>query len=288
MKKTSLICMLLICSTIVSYAGEAFTVGERLFRSNKPTEAIPYLVQAMTESPIEPAVFNYLGLSYYQIGQLQNSLDAFIQGTTVSGTNKKLLYYNAGNTAFAMGLFDKSIEMYSMALTADPSYASAMLNRANSKLKQDNLAAAVSDYTQYLGLAPDSSQRAQIEALIAMLQVEQENREVEEVRRAEEEQRIAVEEKRIAEEQQRIAEQKAAEEAVAAQLAEQERIEQERLAAQVAAEVAAKEAARKAAEAERRRLLLEEVASSLQDASSTNMTAGSEGVMEYEQESELD
>lgn len=277
MKRLLSTIVLVITAITVLSAEESFTMGERLFKSNKPAEAITYLQKAITESPINPAVYNYLGLSYYQLGQLQNSLDAFLQGTSVSGTNKKLLFFNAGNTAFALNNYTQAIELYSMSLAADPSYASAMLNRANSKLKMDNLTDAVTDYTQYLGLAPDSSQRTQIEALIAMLQVETENRKVEA-------EQLAIQEQRIEQEQQRIAEEKA----IADAEAEKQRLEAEQLAAQVAAEAAEKENQRKAAEAERRKKLLEEVAASLQDASSTNITAGSEGIMEYEQESELD
>ena len=54
------------------------------------------------------------------------------------------------------------------------------------------------------------------------------------------------------------------------------------------AEQAAAEAARKAEEEERRRKLLEEVANSLQQTDTTNMTAGAEDVLDYEYESELD
>lgn len=85
------------------------------------------------------------------------------------------------------------------------------------------------------------------------------------------------EEARIQAENQRIAEEKA----------EAARKEAERLAAEKAAEEA-RLAAQREAEAERRRKLLEEVAASLQDTETTGMNAGSEGVIEYEYESELD
>ena len=54
---------------------------------------------------------------------------------------------------------------------------------------------------------------------------------------------------------------------------EKQRIEQERLAT---------------LEAERSKKLLEDIAASLQSADSTNVSAGTDGVMEYEYESELD
>jgi len=70
-------------------------------------------------------------------------------------------------------------------------------------------------------------------------------------------------------------------------LEEENRRMQEELARQKA-EYEAAEAARKAAEEERRRKLLEEVANSLQQTDSTNMSAGAEDVIDYDYESELE
>ena len=108
------------------------------------------------------------------------------------------------------------------------------------------------------------------------------------LRLAEEAARLAEEEKRLAEEMERQRlEQERLEE-------ERRRAEEERLAAEKAAEeerLAAERAAeekRLAEEAERRRKLLEDVANSLHKTDSTNMSSGTEDIIEYEQESELD
>ena len=167
--------------------------------------------------------------------------------------------------------------MFSLASAADPAVASPVLNRANSRLSQDKLQGALEDYERYLVLDPYSSQRAEVEAIIRALRGEMVYREQEKERIAQEEQRMKEEEARIQAENQRIAEEKA----------EAARKEAERLAAEKAAEEA-RLAAQREAEAERRRKLLEEVAASLQDTETTGMNAGSEGVIEYEYESELD
>ena len=99
----------------------------------------------------------------------------------------------------------------------------------------------------------------------------------------EKEARLA-EEARIKEEEARIAEQKAAEEEAA-------RLEAEKQAALKAAEeeAARAEAERIAAEeAARRRKLLEDVAASLQNTETENMSAGAEGTVEYDYETELE
>ena len=106
---------------------------------------------------------------------------------------------------------------------------------------------------------PDDSQRDEIFRLVAHLEEQLVFEEQEKIRLAEEERRLAEENERMQ-----------------AELARRE------------AEQAALEAKKQAAEAERRRKLLEDVAHSLQQTDSTNMTAGAEDVLDYEYESELD
>ena len=203
-----------------------------------------------------------------------------------------MLAYNAGNSAYAMKDYKTAEQMFSLASTADPSFASPVLNRANSRLSLGEYESALADYKQYLVLDPASSQRREVESMIMALQNEIAYQEQEQERIAAEEERIRAENERLAAEKaeqerieaERIAAERAAEEEriraenerIAAEKAEQERLEAERIAAE------------KAAEEERRRKILEEVAASLQKTDSTGMNAGSEGVIDYEYGSELD
>ncbi len=244
---------------IVSLFADPFIEGEQLFSRNKPHDAIPLLEQALLAQNGNPSVYNYLGLSYYQTGQMQKALDTFLNGTQKAGTNKRVLYYNAGNTAFAMGLLLEAENYFSLCSIADPSFAQALLNRANTRIRLQKLDEAAEDYTAYLQINPLSPQADEISKLLLLLSAEIDNKKLEEERLAQEAQRVKEEEMRIAEE---LALQKA---------------EQDRLAAEKAA-----------ADAERRRILMEEIAASLQNSESTNLSAGSEGVMEYTYESELD
>ena len=269
--------MALFVSVCPSFASDAYETGYSLFSTNKPSEAIPYLVTAMNDLAVPPSVYIYLGIAYYQTGQYRESLDVFRRGLSASGTNKRVIAFNAGNSAYAMRDYATAEELYSLAAAADPTFASPVLNRANSRLSQDKLQGALEDYERYLVLDPYSSQRAEVEAIIRALRGEMVNRQQEKERIAQEEQRMKAEEERIQAENQRLAEEKA----------EAARKEAERLAEEKAAEEA-RLAAQREAEAERRRRLLEEVAASLQDTETTGMNAGSEGVIEYEYESELD
>ena len=276
-RKFFLILAIITMSVFSLFASDAYETGYNLFTTNKPAEAIPYLETALNDLAVSPSVYVYLGIAYYQTGKYPESLDIFKRGLSASGTNKRIIAFNAGNSAYAMRDYATAEEMFSLASVADPAFAAPVLNRANARLSQDKLQGALEDYQRYLVLDPYSSQRAEVEAIIRALQGERVYREEEKERLAQEEQRMKEEEARIQAENQRIAEEKA----------EAARKEAERLAAERAAEEA-RLAAQREAEAERRRRLLEEVAASLQDTETTGMNAGSEGVIEYEYESELD
>ena len=276
-RKFFLILAIITMSVFSLFASDAYETGYNLFTTNKPAEAIPYLETALNDLAVSPSVYVYLGIAYYQTGKYPESLDIFKRGLSASGTNKRIIAFNAGNSAYAMRDYATAEEMFSLASVADPAFAAPVLNRANARLSQDKLQGALEDDQRYLVLDPYSSQRAEVEAIIRALQGEMVYREEEKERLAQEEQRMKEEEARIQAENQRIAEEKA----------EAARKEAERLAAERAAEEA-RLAAQREAEAERRRRLLEEVAASLQDTETTGMNAGSEGVIEYEYESELD
>lgn len=259
-RKFSVMCVIIFFVIGINFGfADSFTKGEAKFRANQPQEAIVLLKKAVIDPYVNPSAYIYLGLSYYQLGQFQNSIDTFVEGTKKSGTNKRVLYFNAGNSAFAMGDLKQAEDFYSMAIVADSGFSSAVLNRANARLKQDKLSLAAEDYTQYLILDPESSQDEQIRKVLELIRGEI-------VLRKQEEERLAKEAERIKAEEQRVA----------AEL-EAQRIENERIAAEKAA-----------IEAERRKKLLEEVSASLQGTESTNVSAGTDGVMGYTYESELD
>lgn len=269
--------LFLMCMAAAAFPSDAYDKGLALFSSNKPSEAIPHLESALKEPGVPAAAYIYLAISYYQTGDFARSLEVSRKGLSASGTNKRIIAFNAGNSAYAMGDFKTAEEMYSLAAAADPSFADPVLNRANARLSQQKYKDALADYISYLALDPATEQRQEVEAIIRALQEELVFQENEAERLAQEAERLKAEEKRMRAEQERIA----------AERAEAERAEQERLAAEKAAEEA-RLAEERAAEAERRRKLLEEVAASLQNTDTTSMNAGSEGVIEYEYESELD
>lgn len=215
-----------------------FAEGEKLFRQNNPSQAIPLLYQASLQSQVDPRVFVYLGLCYQQEGKYSDAVSTFIKGTSVAGADKKALFFNAGNIYFAQELFSQAEEMYSRAIQSDSSYAPAFLNRANCRMKLQEFDGAAQDYTIYLTLDPASWQGDSIRRVVALI--------------------------------------------------ESERVAREEAAARAEAERLAAEAERKAAE-ERFQRLMDEVSSSLQSVDGASvLSAGSEDVMGYDEEGDLE
>lgn len=233
--------------------------GERLFKSNEPADAIELLEREFSAGTLSVAAYNYLGLAYYQTGQYDKSVAVFEKGLSVPGTDKKVLAYNAGNSAFAAGNYAKADECYSLALAASPDFSKALLNRANTRLSQMRLSDALGDYENYIVRVPGDPQRAEIERIISLIRAELAEK-AEEAKAAE-----ALEEARKEEE--------------ARMRAEQERI---------AADKARREAEAKATEEARKKKLLEDVANSLRATNTENVSGGAEDTLGYESEPELD
>ena len=267
MKTKYLALLLILCGFSSVYAESE---GEKLFKSNKPMEAALFLEEEINNGSASSAAYNYLGLAYYQTGDYQKSVDAFAKGLKVPATNKKILSFNQGNSYYAMGDYDNAAKSYTLALSADPKFTQALLNRGNAYLMAQKYNETINDYERFIVMEPNDVQRPKIEALLALLKQELVRQEEEARIMAEEAARLADEERRMAEE---LARQKEEEERLEAE----RRAEEERLA-----EIKRQE------EAERRRKLLEDVANSLQNTDSTNMTSGTEDLIDYDYESELD
>ena len=270
------------CANVVlaqdSASKKSVSQGMKLFEQGKAAEAIAPLEAAVNSGSATPAEYNYLGLSYYQIGNYAKSVEAFKKGLSASGTNKKLLYFNMGNSYFSMGEFQSALESFSMATVADPGYAEPFLNKANTEIKLDMLSEAASDYKRYLVLRPESGQRPQIERIISLIETEISARAEAAALAEQEAARIKAEEERLATERaerERVAAEKRAEEE---KIAAEKRAEEERLAAEA-----------RAAEEERRRKLLEDVANSLrQNSDATNMSADAENALDYDYDSDIE
>jgi tetratricopeptide (TPR) repeat protein len=216
----------------VLFAQSNFVRGEELFMQNRPGEALVFLENAVAEDPAHVKAFLYLGIVYQQLDRLDEAIAAYRKILPRAGAETARIAYNLGNAYYGKGSAVFAEQYYTQAIEADNAYASAYLNRANTRVKTGSLKESLSDYEQYLTLEPRSLKRPQIERLIAFIREE-----------------FAAEERR---------------------------------------KLLAEETAR--ADAERRQRLLDEVSASLQSAAddSKGLSAGSEDVMGYEGEFELE
>jgi tetratricopeptide (TPR) repeat protein len=154
------------------FAQASFTKGEELFLQNKPDEALPYLEKAVLEDPAHVQAALYLGIAYQQLSKFDEAIAVYRKILPRSGNQSALISYNLGNVYFSRGNASFAEQYYTQAISADPVYASAYLNRANTRVKNGLLNDSISDYRQYLSLEPNSPKRNQIESLIAFIQNE--------------------------------------------------------------------------------------------------------------------
>lgn len=184
-------------SQIVS--SENFDKGEELFSRNKPEQAISYLKKACTEG--FPKAYVYLSVAYYQTGEFQKCIDICSAGMKASGTDKKILAYNAGNAAFAMRNYTGAENWYSLAISADQFYSTPVLNRANALLNQRKYEECIPDYEKYILMEPNDPQVEQIKILLSLLKEQIEADRLAEAERIEQEERLRLEAERMAREE---------------------------------------------------------------------------------------
>jgi len=264
-------------------AQTSFIRGEELFMQNRPEEAVRYLEAAVAEDPLHVQAFLYLGIVYLQMDRIDDAIAVYTRILPRGGAETAQIAFNLGNAHFARGDAETARQYFSRAIEANPSFASAYLNRANMQIRTGDLAAAVMDYQSYLSLAPASPQREQVQRLITFIQEEFV---------AEEQRRIIAEEAARAEAERQAAAAIAAEEAAreeAERIAVAARLEAERLEAAARAEAERLEIVARE-EAERRQRLLQELSESIQAAvgGTTGLSVGGEQVQDFETEFELE
>lgn len=173
---------LLNMNFIFSQGMENLSQGEKLFKENKPKEAVQVLENELLNGIVTANTYNFLGLGYYQLGEYSKSIDAFDRGIKAQPTNIKILSFNQGNTFYAMKDFSSAVNCFTRALNDDSKFYDALLNRANALLMGNQLVAAKSDYVDFVEKCPDDAQKAKIELLIQAL--------TDEIARREEEERL--------------------------------------------------------------------------------------------------
>ena len=153
-------------------AQTSFSRGEVLFLENKPREALVYLEAAAAENPANTRAFLYLGIAYEQLSRGDEAIAVFKRILPQAGENTANVAFNLGNAYFKKGDTSHAEEYYTQAIKTDPAYASAYLNRANTRVKNSSLKEALGDYEKFLSLEPLTPKRPQIESLTSLIRAE--------------------------------------------------------------------------------------------------------------------
>jgi tetratricopeptide (TPR) repeat protein len=159
----------LLAGPLTFAVSPAFEQGESLFLLDRPLDAQPLLERAILDEPANEAAYLYLGLAYEQVQEHEKAVQVLQRGAALGGERQGQIYFNIGNNLFADQSYLLASEMYAQALSADPTIRGAYLNRANSLLQSQEFDAALGDYVLYLRLEPGSTQRTQVEQIIALL-----------------------------------------------------------------------------------------------------------------------
>ena len=170
MKKRIIPILIVICmGSGFVWAQTDFNKGEELFLQNKPAEAVTYLEKVVAGDPAFVKAALYLGITYQQLGKFDEAIAVYKKILPRAGNQAALISYNLGNVYFSKGNASFAEQYYTQAIGLDPAYASAYLNRANTRVKNGNFAEGITDYQEYLALDPSSPKRPQIEALISFI-----------------------------------------------------------------------------------------------------------------------
>jgi len=205
LKKISIACMWLLL-TVFCHGQSNFTRGEQLLMENQPAQALSFLEGAIAEDPANVTAWLYLGIVYEQLSRHDEAIAIYRRILPQAGNLSANVANNIGNVYFQRGNTQEAERFYTQAIGFDSVFPYAYLGRANTRIKAGNLQSAISDYEQYLTLDPRSSQRSNIERLIALIRSEVAAAEMKKIIAEEEERRVAEENQRLAEERQRLLE----------------------------------------------------------------------------------
>lgn len=183
--------ILLIPAVFPLAAQSNFSRGENLFMQNRPAEALPALAAAAEEDPANVKAYLYLAVVYLQLDRSDDAIATYLKVLPRGGAETPQIAYNLGNIYYGRGSAEMAVKYYTQAISADPAYASAYLNRANALLRSGSQKEALSDYEYYLTLEPHSAKRPRIEQLVAF--INEEFAEAERQRLLEEQRRLEAE-----------------------------------------------------------------------------------------------
>ena len=147
-------CIAFLLATASVYGDALYNDALEQFVNNNPREAAVLFQASLTAGNNDPDVFMYLAYCYEQLGLYEQGIAVLEQGLAFSRDKRYLFYFNLGNLYVHTRDPASAVEQYDLAIGSRPDYAEAYLNRANTRLREWELASALADYQQFIQIAP--------------------------------------------------------------------------------------------------------------------------------------
>jgi Tfp pilus assembly protein PilF len=160
---------LLLLSSAAFAASPSLKKAEDLYLQNDPSDAKPLFEAAITEEPSNELPYLYLGIVYQQLGDPDRAISVYKRGLNIASQYRDLFLNNIGRCFFDQKQYTFAEQSFSEAIAINPRSADAYLVRANARMQLKNYDGAVEDYTVFLQLKPDDSQRPQIEEVLRLI-----------------------------------------------------------------------------------------------------------------------
>jgi len=155
---------------MAALSADSFSSGEDSFNNNQPEKAIAFFEAAIRENPDKEIAYIHLGAAYAQLKRFEDAIAVFKRGAARFEDRNYEFFYNIGDCYFMQNKSAFAKEWYDQAIASRSDYAIAYLNRANVFMKLRDFPSAISDFREYLSLAPTSTQRENIEKIISLIQ----------------------------------------------------------------------------------------------------------------------
>lgn len=157
----------LIAATPLS--SDAYDEIDDHLQNNRLSEARNLIQVALSDYFNDPALHLRLAaISEYQ-GNYREAIATLQSGLGATDSSTEVFHYNIGNNYSALRQYDDAERAYSAAIGTDAAYELPYINRANTRVWNENYVGAIEDYTHYLAIAPQGEHRTEVKRMIAVL-----------------------------------------------------------------------------------------------------------------------
>jgi tetratricopeptide (TPR) repeat protein len=162
--------LIVLSTQAIAQADDSFKIGEDFFLNKQTEKSIPFLEAAIRENPEREMAYYHLGDAYLVVGRFTDAIAILKKGAQKFPDKSYELFRNIGLCYFMQNKSAFAKEWYDQAIAQNGEYALAYLDRANVFMNLKDYPSAISDFREYLSLAPTSPQRENIEKIIGLIQ----------------------------------------------------------------------------------------------------------------------